>query len=304
MSSSHMALSLLNMGIRMTTPLLLAALGGAATEHANIFNIALEAMMLISAFTAVVANHLFSSPWMGILAAVATGLLIGLIFAWFSISLKVDVIVVGSVLNILSVGLTTFLLRLLFHVRTTFSSPRMVPIPVIQIAALEKVPLLDALFNGHSLLTYVAWLLVLVSWFLYYKTPFGLHLRAAGEHPEALATVGISPDRVKYQAALTSGAFCGLGGCHLAIGYLNQFVENMTAGRGFIALAAVTFGRGNPARILFATVLFGLADAVAIRLQQVGIPSYFPMMLPYVLTVISLVVVSVREMKRRGHMKS
>lgn len=294
----HFDLSLLSMGIRMTTPLLLAALGGSATQHANVFNIALEAMMLISAFAAVVGDYLLCSPWAGLLAAVGVGLAIGLVFAWFSVSLRVDVIVVGSVLNILAVGLTTFLLRSLFHVRTTFSSPRIAPMPSLHITVPGGISFLDALLSGHSLLTYIAWVLVFVLWFAYYRTPFGLHLRAAGEHPEALKTVGIVPERMKYYASAISGALCGMAGCHLALGYLSQFVENMTAGRGFIALAAVIFGQGNPLRILGATLLFGFADAIAIRLQQVGVPSYFPLMLPYVLTVLSLVFVSVRAMKR------
>lgn len=295
---------LLRTAIRMATPLLYASLGGLFTDRAGIFNIALEGMILGGAFTAVLGSYFFENALMGLVCGLIGGALIGLLFGFSHLRMKADVIVVGFVINILIIGLTTYLLRSMFGIRTTFYSDRIKPIPVIIISCLNYIPVIGYTINSHSLLTYISWLMVPLVYWGIYKTPFGFHLRAAGDNPEALRSTGINPLVLKYCASVISGAFCGLAGTYLALGYLNQFVEGMSAGRGFIAIAVVAFGNGNPWYIFLASFLFGLVDGAAIILQGSKISSYFLQMLPFVSTIILLIIVSRRQYIKWGREKN
>ncbi len=293
-----LSVSLLAAALRMTTPLLFASIGGLFTDRAGVFNIALEGMLLSGSFTAVIGSYLFESALMGVLWGLAGGAIVGFLFGFFHLKLKADVIVVGVIINLLILGLSTYLLRSIFNVRTTLFSPRIAPIPKLHIPGLDFIPVIGPAINDHTILTYVALLMVPAVWYLIYRTPFGFHLRAAGFRPEALRSAGSDPQRIKYIGSILSGALCGLGGAHLALGYLSQFVEGMSSGRGFIAIAAVAFGNGNPWYILVACFLFGLVDGAAIILQGSSVPSHFLQMLPYIATVILLIIISKQEMKR------
>ena len=285
--------------IRTATPLVLAALGGLLTMHAGILNIGMEGMILMGAFFGVLGSYMFHSALVGVLFALGAGLVMGLIFGVFVIDLKSDEFIIGIAINIFAGGLTVFLLRSIFGGKGAFSSADIMPLPDIHLPLLDKISFLDTLFNNHSLFIYISWLLVILVYLLLYKTPYGYWLRGVGEHAEALETAGIKSKKVKYMASIACGGFCGIAGAHLSLGYLTLFTENMSAGKGFIALAAIIFGQSNPIKVYGATLLFGFFDALGIRLQSVGIPSQFTQMIPYLATVIILFVVAQKKLMKR-----
>jgi general nucleoside transport system permease protein len=285
--------------LRIATPIMLAAIGGALTHHAGIFNIALEGMMLVGAFTSVVVSYYTSSWVIAIAATIGVGLLWGLLYGLFTVRFKANFIVTGFAMNTLSTGLTTYLLRAMFHTKAGLQDPRIATLPDINFSFLDSLGVVNQIFNNQSLITYVGWIMVVIFWVLIYRTTFGLHLRAAGENNEALETAGVSVNRTRYIASLICGVLCALAGAHLALGYLNQYVLNITSGRGFIAMTTVLFAGGNPIMIFFVSLLFGFAEGFAIRLQGIGIPGYFALMIPYIITILALIVWSAQELRRR-----
>ena len=291
-------LLLLQNTLRTATPVVLCALGCLMTERVGIMNIGVEGMMLMGAFFAVLGSYLYGSWVMGIVFVVALGVLLGLFYYVFSIKFKSDEFVIGVALNILAGGLTVFLLRTLFGVKGSFSGPGIVPLPTLRFAWLEQIPVLGTIVSGNTLLVYVSWLLVFLCWVLLYKTPLGFHLRASGEAPEALRASGKNPDRMKMLASVLCGVLASLSGAHLSLGYLTMFSENMSASRGFVAVACVIFGGGNPPRVFLAALLFGFIDALGLRLQRY-IPSDITSMAPYVVTVVMMVVVVLLKRRKK-----
>ncbi len=291
-------LLLLQNTLRTATPVVLCALGCLMTERVGIMNIGVEGMMLMGAFFAVLGSYLYGSWVMGIVFVVALGIVLGLFYYVFSIKFKSDEFVIGVALNILAGGLTVFLLRTLFGVKGSFSGPGIVPLPTLRFAWLEGIPVLGTLLSGNTLLVYVSWILVLLCWLLLYKTPLGFHLRASGEAPEALRASGRNPDRMKMLASVLCGILASLSGAHLSLGYLTMFSENMSASRGFVAVACVIFGGGNPPRVFLAALLFGFIDALGLRLQRY-IPSDITSMAPYVVTVVMMVVVVLMKNRKK-----
>ncbi len=282
--------------LRTATPVVLCALGCLMTERVGIMNIGVEGMMLMGAFFAVLGSYLYGSWMMGLVFAVVLGILLGLFYYLFSVKFKSDEFVIGIALNILAGGLTVFLLRTLFGVKGSFSGPGIVPLPVLHFPWIESIPVLGTILSGNTLLVYISWILVLFSWLLLYKTPLGFHLRASGEAPEALRAAGKNPDRMKMLASVLCGIMASLSGAHLSLGYLTMFSENMSASRGFVAVACVIFGGGNPPRVFLAALLFGFIDALGLRMQKY-IPADITASAPYVITVIMMVIVVL--MKRR-----
>ena len=275
-------------------------MGGLLTEKAGIMNIGMDGMMLVGAFAAVVGSY-FTGSWVaGLLLAIAVGLLFGYLFGVFVVKFKSDEFIIGVALNIFAGALTVFLLRTIFG--TKGSSPNVNGLPVISVPILNKIPLIGPLLNGNTLLVYVSWILIFVCWLLIYKTPLGFWLRASGEHPQSLRSAGISPERMKYLASLLCGLFAGLAGAHMSLGYLTMFSENMTASRGFIAVACVIFGASNPPRVFLAALLFGFIDALGMRLQSVGVSSNLTSMAPYLVTVIMMVIMVMRSQRRKQRM--
>ncbi len=298
-----LTIALLQNTLRTATPIILAGLGVLMTDHVGIMNIGMDGMMLTGAFFAVVGSYFLGSWAGGLAAALAATLLMGLFFGVFVIKFKSDEFIIGVALNIFAGGLTVFLLRAMFGVKGAFSSPQIVPLPKLSWDFLQRIPGIGPLLNGNTLLVYVSWLLVLVCWLLIYKTPLGFWLRAAGEHPDSLRSSGISPERMKYLASLLCGVFAGLAGAHLSLGYLTMFTENMSASRGFIAVACVIFGASSPPRVFLAALLFGFIDALGLRLQSVGFNSNLTAMAPYVVTVLIMVLVVVRASAKKKKLR-
>ena len=271
-------------------PLLLAALGGLINELSGVLNLALEAMMLFGALAAYIGALVGHSPWVGLLAAMAVGILIGLIHAWFAVSLRVDQIVSAVGLNLFALAATAYVFRLLYGNYTQFpSAPGFEP---VSIPLLSNIPYFGTAFFQLNILVYLALVLVPIIWFGLYHTTWGLALRAVGENPLAADTVGINVRRARYIALVISGTLAGAGGAALVIASeVNAFQENMTAGRGYVAFAAIVFGRWHPVGVLLGTLLFGLGDALQIRLQAYGVavPYQLLEMLPYILTLLALV---------------
>jgi simple sugar transport system permease protein len=272
-------LAFLAQTLRIAVPYLLASAGGVMSERAGLIGLTLEGYMLGGAFCAALGAYFGGSPWIGVLAAVVGGAALAWLYAVSSIRYKADQVVVGIAINLLAIGLTRFFLRLVFD--SSSNSPRVSGFDVrgsgAGFAALVQNPLI---WIGLAIIPITAWVL--------YRTPFGLRVRAVGEHPAAAASVGVPVKRVRYLAVLLSGVFAGLGGAYLALDQ-HQFTDNMTAGRGFIALAATIFGRWDPVRAGLACLLFAAAETLQIRLQgSNAIPSQFVEMIPYLLTIIAL----------------
>lgn len=276
-----------------TTPLLLAAIGGAATQMGNILNIGLEGMMLIGAFAAVSVGAI-TSPWVGILAAVGAAVLLALIFAVASLIFKADFIVVGIGVNLLAVGASVLLLTVLY------GNPGVTPgnvkaiLPKLDLGIIGDIPILGPAIDNQTILVWLAFLLVPAYSFLLYRTRYGVHLRAVGEDEPAAIAAGINVFNVKFVSILISGVMCGLAGAQLAMATLGSFNAGMTSSRGFIAVAALTFGLAKPVRTMVACLIFGAADALADRIGLAGANPSLSLMTPYVITIIALVLAALR----------
>jgi general nucleoside transport system permease protein len=256
--------------IRLATPLLLAALGGLFSERSGVINIALEGLMLAGAFTAATVTHYTGSPWVGLAAAILAGALVALVHGIACIQFKADQVVSGTAINLLFLGVPALLSGALFA--STGATPQL-----RQDQLIPNVPII------------LAFALVPVVWYVLGRTRFGLRVRAVGENPEAADTAGIDVTRVRYLAVMLSGALAAIGGAYLSTGQSSLFARNMSAGRGFIALAALIFGKWRPVQTMLACLLFGLAEAISIQMQGVSrIPVQFIQIIPYVLTIVVL----------------
>jgi ABC-type uncharacterized transport system permease subunit len=289
--------------LRVTTPILFAALGAVVADLSGVVNIALEGIMLTSALTGVVVSAFTKSAWIGLLAGMAAGSLIGLLLGYFHLKLKTNVILAGIAFNLLAAEGTVFLLYVVAHDKGVSSSLASKVIPEWQIPIIKDIPVLGAILGKQNALTYMALIAVGMVYLLLFKTSFGLRLRAVGENPDAADSVGISVHRVQFVALAISGALASMGGAHLSMGYVSWFSRNMTSGRGFIALAAEALGRRHPIGVLIASLLFGFADALSNYMQSLRVPGEFVQMIPYVLTLVALAVYSGRQIKTRRFSK-
>lgn len=262
--------------LRLSTPLILAALGGLFSERSGVINIALEGMMLAGAFTAAAVTYAAGNPFVGLAAGMLAGMLVAALHAVACIQYKADQVVTGTAINILMIGMPAFLSGAFFL--SSGSTP--------QIPKGQLIPYLPMI---------IAFALVPITWYVLYKTPFGLRLRSVGENPEAADAAGVPVARMRYAGVLLSGLLAGIGGAYLSIGQSSLFTRNMTSGRGFIALAALIFGKWRPFQTLLACLLFAFTEAVSIQMQGVvklpsgeDIPVQFIHMVPYVLTIVVL----------------
>ena len=290
---------LINGMISGATPILLAALGGTFTFYAGVFNIAMEGMMLTGAFFAVLGSYYFDSWLMGLVCAIIGSLLMALIFILFAVTLKTDEFVTGIALNLFALGSTTYMMRQIFNVKGAFSNPGIVPIPRIHIPVLAKIPILGNILSGQNLIIYITVFVVILSAFIIFKTRFGLRLRAAGYNAPSLDSSGVSSAKIRIWSLIICGVLCGLAGAFLSLGYVTLFSENMSAGRGWISLAAVILVNGNPWGIALISLLFGFTDGLGLLLQQY-MPSQFTSMVPYVATLIALYFYSIQARKRKA----
>jgi simple sugar transport system permease protein len=290
---SVFSVGLLAATLRFATPLAFAAIGGIFSERSGVVNIGLEGMMLAGAFFGIVVTAETGQWELGILAAMGAGGVLALIHAFFCIHLQGDQIISGFAVNILALGLTGYLFRSIY---STQGTPELEErIPNVRLPLIEDVPFVGDVFGNLNLMIWVMFAVVILAFIVLFKTPLGLRIRSVGEHPKAADTVGISVYKVRYAAVILSGLLAGLGGAYLSFGTGNAFNENMTAGRGFIALAAVIFGNWRPFGAFGACLLFGFSSALALRLQGSSLlPSDLAsanllQTLPYVLTLVALV---------------
>lgn len=281
-------LSLLNATLRMVTPILLAALGGAICARVGLFNVGLEGFVLMGAFFAIVGNYFTGNLFLAILIAMLGVVLFSLIFGYLSIHLQANVIVVGIALNFLALGLTTFGLRTIFNVKGAFYDPAMQGLPNWHIPVIEQIPWIGKVISGHSPLVYLAFILVVVLYFFLFKTIMGFRYLAVGENITGAASMGIKVKGIQYGAVCISGLLCALAGAQLSLGQVTMFSEGMTAGRGFISLVAMMLGQSHPVGVMLSSLLFGFMDALSFRLQAFQIPTQFTYMVPYVMTLVAM----------------
>lgn len=285
--------------LRSATPVALAAIGGAMTEHAGIMNIGMDGMILMGAFFGVLGSYLFHTALAGVALALAMGILVGLFFALLVVRYKSDEFIIGCALNTFAVGLTSYLSRSYFGTNGTKGNPAL---PTLNLAFLDKIPVLR-IINNQSLFVYLTWIIAVAAWIFVYKTPYGFWLRASGEKPDTLRTAGISPKRMKWIASILCGVLCALAGAHLSLGNLNgTFAENMSNSRGYIAFACVIFAAANPAKAYLAALMFGFFEAIGLRLQSY-VSSDLTNVIPYVITIVTMVYVVVRKQSKKRAVK-
>jgi len=268
--------------IRSATPLIFAALGGLFSERSGVINIALEGLMLAGAFTAAVTTYQTGNPYVGLLSGVAAGGLLALLYAFACIKFEADQVVAGMAINFLMIGLPALISGAIYD--SAGSTPQ-----------IDKVNQLPNFYNSISITSILAFALVPICWYVLYKTPFGLRLRATGENPAAADAAGVNVVQLRYIAVIISGLLAAAGGAYLSIGQSSLFTKGMTAGRGFIALAALILAKWKPVPVLLACLFFGFMEALTIQIQGViklpsgeDIPVQFIQIIPYVLTIIVL----------------
>ena len=295
-------LAILDGTARLATPLILCAMAGLVSERSGIVDIGLEGKLLMGAFAAAAAAALTGSPWAGLAASLAASVMLALVHGFACITHRGEQIVSGVAVNILALGMTVVVANALFrhggHTPPLGTGERFSPISLPLAESLREVPFLGPLYgelvSGHNLLVYAAFLSVALVRWLVWRTRFGLRLRAAGEMPEAVDSAGVSVSALRYRGILIAGLLCGLAGAYLSVAHGAGFVREMSAGKGFLALAALIFGRWKPVPVLFACLLFGLLDTVAPRLQGMDLPLIGPApvalisVLPYAMTVVLL----------------
>jgi general nucleoside transport system permease protein len=281
-------LTLISNTLILGTPLIFAGLGGVFSEKSGVVNIGLEGIMTMGAFFAVFGTKVSNNPFIGVLCAILAGIAVSAIHAFLSIHMKADQVVSGTAINLFAAALTSFLILKLFN--TGGQTDSVAKLPYNPPKFLTDIPILGKIIGEINLLVILVIILVFVAHYILFKTPLGLRIRAVGEHPKAADTLGISVYKMRYLCVLISGALAGIGGAALSIGNTPLFRENMVAGKGFIALAAMIFGNWKPIGTMWACLLFAFADAFQMQAQQFGwnLPVEFYSSLPYILTMLAL----------------
>ena len=294
--------------LRIATPLALAALGGLLCQRAGVFNIALEGFILMGAFASIAFVEISGgSVWIGMAGSILAGILLSSIFGFSVIRFKANAIIAGIAINIFSLGMTSYLLRAAFDVQGRLKPAVLNKLEPVVLPIIDKIPFLGKAISGHSIVTYFSILMVFVIYILLFRTETGLKICAVGESEDAARTAGIRPDRIRWLVVLLSGAFCGLAGFYLSTEIVSQFSENMVQGRGFTAFTAVVFGAAHPVAVWLVTLLFGLADAVGIRIELAGtgIPPSIIKMFPFILAIVALTISSYSEkLRSKGRLSS
>lgn len=281
--------------IRMTTPILFAGLAGLIASQAGVMNLAVESIMLTSALTGVLLSAWTQSALAGFLGAVAAGMLLSFILSYTAFNLKADMVLSGVAFNLMMSGGTIFILYLVCGEKSMSTGLNSLVLPTVDIPFLKDVPLLGEVLSGHNILTYAALAMTVLMWFLLYRTKLGLRIRMVGENERAAESVGISARKIKYLAMSLSGLMASMGGVFMSMGYVSWFQRNMTAGRGFIGMAAAALGGNRPLGTLLSSALFGGADAVANTISSLNIPSELIQMIPYLATIVGLTMYSAKK---------
>lgn len=287
--------------LRISTPIIFAAMGALITSKAGVINIGLEGIMLFSALAGVIFSAYSGSAWIGLLAAILTGILIAALMSYVALVLKSHITLTGIAINMFASGSTVFILYLVCNDKGISSSLASKTMPIVNIPIIKDIPILGEIFSGHNILTYLAIVAVIATYILLNKSALGLRIRAVGENEQAALSVGAKPVKYQFIAMLISGVLAGMGGAYMSMGYVSWFSRDMIAGRGFIALAAQQLGQGTTFGTLSATLVFGMADSLANNLQAFQMPSEFVQSIPYITTILGLVIFSI--MKQRKEMK-
>lgn len=289
--------------IRIGTPLLFVALGSIISVQAGLLNMAAESMMMTACLVGVLASGWCQNVWLGILIGIGSAVAIALLLCFASFVMKVDLYLMSISLNMALLGGTVFVVYLVTGTKTTTAGVvKSLELGAVNIPILKDIPILGAIFSGHNLFTYIALVCVVIVWFLLYKTKLGLRIRASGQNPTALESVGINPRVIYTLAFVLAAVFAALGGMFLSMGYQNYFIRNMTANRGFIGMAAASIGGGTPLGATVMSFVFGLAYAITNYLKPYITDSYFLSALPFLLIIVLYFIVSiyrVREEERR-----
>lgn len=289
----------LNATLRATTPILFAALASAVASKSGIINMALEGIMLFAALFGVLFSAAFQSAWLGLIATMALGGFIGFFLAFFVLKLKTDEILAAIAINLIANGATILVLLAASGDRGVSSSVNSIAIQRVAIPIIENIPFLGQVISNQNILTYISLIMVAVIHIFIYKTPLGLRIRAVGENKDAAESVGISSKKVQYISLIISGVLASIGGFFLSGGYMTNFTTGMSAGRGYIALAAASMGGNTPVGAFLVSLLFGAAQALANILQLGSWPYELIQMLPYITTLIGLGIYSYMKMKKR-----
>lgn len=281
--------------IRVATPLILASMGAVITSNAGITNIGIEGVMLVSALTGVFASAFGFGPWFGFLIAIITGVICSLAIGYVSMSLKADSVLTCIAFNTMAVGGTVYFMYAVVKDKGTTIALNSGKLPSLEIPIIKDIPVLGDILSNHNIVSYLALLMIVVVYLLLYKTPLGLRIRSAGKAPNALSSVGVSLLKTRYIALGISGILGGMAGAFMSMGYVTWFSKNMTAGRGFIALAADAMGNSTPVGAALSSILFAIAEALSYSLQITTIPPELVQMLPYLVTIVGLVAYAARR---------
>ncbi len=291
--------------LRLSTPIIFASLAAAVCEKTGLFNMAVESMMLCGALAGVIFSGLTQNAFLGFLAAVVIGTLVGLLISYGYIIAKADLMLTQIAINLAAAGGTIFVLFILTGQKASSAvAIKSLAMPSISIPLIRDIPLIGKIVSGHNVLTYLAFVMAFLLDIFFKRTKLGLRMRAVGENPDAAESVGISPVKICFIAFGISGALGGIGGAFMSMGYLTSFTKNMVAGRGYIGLCASNMVSGSPIGAMLSALLFGCADAVGNSMQMTNIPTDFVLTIPYLVTVIGLVVISIRRMKKAKKVKS
>lgn len=290
--------STLSATIRLSAPIALATMGSVFGHKAKIFNIGLESYVLTSAFFATWGSFLFENALMGLLFGIISGVIISAIFGTFVLHFKSDPIVVGIAMNLSSWGLTSLLLFNIFNIRGSIMDPRIKSFSSINIPFLDNFSFIANVFNNHNILVYASLFIVIISQIVMYKTIFGLRIRSVGINEKAVLSAGVSVLKYKWSSLIITGILAGMAGACLPLSGISMFTENMSAGKGFLAVSAARIGNGDPVKSFFACLIFAFADAVSIGLQSFNIPSQLVLMTPYIVTVIVMCLTNLNELKK------
>jgi len=292
-----------NSSIRMMTPILFVALGSAYCVRVRIFNIGLEGMMLTGAFAAIVANFFTGSVVLSLLFAMLSSMSVALVAGIFMVKFKGAMLVVGIAINILMGALTTFLMQVIFNVRGAFVHPELVSLPRVDVSFLSGTPVLQTMFSSLTYIDLFAFITAIVLYIFLFKTVAGFHIRSVGINKEAAQSLGLKADRTQILTVVFSGMLSGIGGCLLVMGGITMFAQNITAGRGFIALAAGNMGAAHPLGVIASSAFFGFAQSFANMLQNTDISSELTMAVPYFATIVALASYNYANMKRDKKIK-
>ena len=285
--------------IRIATPILFATLAAVVGEKGGVTNIGLEGIMMMSALFGSLGAYWSGNWFIGLLLALVVGLVEALLMGFFAFNLKTDIILTGTAVNMIGSGGTLFLVKIITGgASTTNLITKALQVPSIHIPGIKSIPVIGRVISGHSLLTYLAFILVFLIWVLLYKTPLGLNIRSVGENPNAASSVGVSVMRVRYITIGIGGMLAGLGGAFMSMYYAMGWSQDMVAGRGFIALAAQSMGNGEPLGSMQAALVFGFAQALGIKVSATGVDSNLVAPIPYIVTILALVIFALNQRRK------